>query len=83
MNDWERYEQGCQSPFKLVWRIAPEVYLEALVVMVKGLEKSGRCRTGHDRKSFFSKLNDCWQAGVQSQQLSFLVKSRRGWVTVE
>ena len=39
--------------------MAPEVYLEVSVAMVKGLEKSGRCRTGHDRKSFFSKSNDC------------------------
>ena len=55
-----------------------EAYLEASVVMVKGLEKSGRHRMGHDRKSFFKLLNDCWQAGVQSHQLSYLVRSRRG-----
>ena len=60
-----------------VWRrMTPEAYLEVLVVMVKGLKKSGRWRTGCDRKSFFSESNDCWQVGVQSQQLSFLVRSK-------
>ena len=44
----------------------------------KGLKKSRRWRMGHDKKSFFSMSNDCWQAGVQSQQLSFLVQSKRG-----
>ena len=39
--------------------MVPKVYLETSVAMVKGLEKSGRWRTGHDRKSFFSELNDC------------------------
>ena len=62
------YEQGCQSPLESVWRrMAPEVYLEASVVMVKGLVKSERYRTGHDKKSFLSESNDCWQVGVQSQ----------------
>ena len=52
---------------ELVWRmIALEAYLEASVVMVKGLEKSERCRMGHDRKCFFSKSKDCWQVRVQS-----------------
>ena len=58
--------------------MAPEAYFEVLVVTVKGLVKSGRCRMGHDRKSFFSKSNDCWQAGVQSQWMSFLVRSMGG-----
>ena len=73
MNDWEGYEQGCQSSLESVWRrIASKAYLEASVAMAKGLEKSGRWRTKHDRKSFFSKSNNCWQAEVQSQRLSFL-----------
>ena len=84
MNNWERYEQGCQSLLELVWRrIAPETYLKALVVMVNGLEKLGRCKTGQDKKSFFSELNDYWQVDVQSQQLSFFMRSRRGQVIVE
>ena len=58
--------------------MAPEVYLETSVAMAKGLEKSGRWRMGQERKSFFSESNDCWQVGVQSQRLSFFVKSRRG-----
>ena len=36
--------------------MASEAYLEALVAMVKGLEKSGRWRTGHERKSFFEQV---------------------------
>ena len=39
--------------------MAPEVYLEVSVAMAKGLVKSGRWKTGHDRKSFFSKSKDC------------------------
>ena len=39
--------------------MAPEAYFEALVVITKGLEKSGRWRTGYDRKSLFSSLKDC------------------------
>ena len=47
-------------PFESVWRrMVPEVYFEASVAMAKGLVKSGRWRTGHDRKSFFSSLKDC------------------------
>ena len=43
MKDWERYEQECQLLLELVWRrIAPEVYFEVLMVIVKGLEKLGR-----------------------------------------
>ena len=61
----------------------PEAYLKASVTMAKGLAKSGRCKIGCDRKSFFSELNDCWQVGVQSQQLSFFMRSRRGWAMVE
>ena len=55
-----------------------KAYFEVSVAMVKGLEKSERWRTRHDRMSFFSKSNDCWQAGIQFQQLSFLVRSGRG-----
>ena len=36
-----------------------EAYLEASMAIAKGLAKSGRWRTGCDRKSFFSELNDC------------------------
>ena len=55
-SDWSVW---CQSPLILVWRrMVPEAYFEALVVMAKGLEKSERWRTGHDRKSFFSSLKD-------------------------
>ena len=69
---------------ELVWRrMAPEAYFEVSVVMAKGLEKSGGWRTGRNRKSFFSELNNCWQVEVQSQQLSFLMRSRRRQVTVE
>ena len=53
------------------------------MAMAKGLEKSGRWRMGRDRKSFFKSLNDCWQAGVQSHQLSILVRSRSGQAAVE
>ena len=60
-----------------------KAYFDVSVVIVKGLEESGRWRAGHDRKSFFKSLNNHWQAGVQSHQLSFLVRSRRGQVTVE
>ena len=60
MKDCERYEQRCQSPLVSVWRrMAPEVYFEVSVAMVKGLAKSGRWRTGWDKKSFFSSLKDC------------------------
>ena len=59
------------------------VYLEVSVAIANGLEKSGRWRTGHDRKSCFSSSKDCWHMRVQSHQLSYLVRSRRGWVTVE
>ena len=42
-----------------VWRrMAPEAYFEASVAMTKDLEKSGRWRTGRDKKSFFKSLND-------------------------
>ena len=60
MNDCERYEQGCQSPLESVWRrIVPEAYFEASVAMAKGLAKSGRWRTGRERKSLFSASKDC------------------------
>ena len=39
--------------------MVPEAYLEALVVMMNGLEKSGRWRTEQERKSFFSLSKDC------------------------
>ena len=71
-------------PFESVWRrIAPEAYFEVSVAMANSLEKSGRWRMEQERKSFLSLLKDCWQAGVQSHQLSFLVRSRRGQATVE
>ena len=59
-----------------------EAYLEVSMVIVNGFEKSERWRMGCERKSFFSELNDCWQVGVQSYLLSFLIKSRSGWATV-
>ena len=61
----------------------PEVYFEASVAMVNSFEKSGRSRMGQERKSFLSSSKDYWQVGVQSQQLSFLVRLSRGQVTVE
>ena len=38
--------------------MAPEAYFEVSVAMMKGLEKSGRWRTGCERKSSFSSLKD-------------------------
>ena len=38
--------------------MASEAYFETSVAMVKGFVKSGRWRTGQDRKSFFSPLKD-------------------------
>ena len=39
--------------------MVPEAYLEASVAIAKGLVKSGKCRMGRNRKSFFSKSKDC------------------------
>ena len=63
--------------------MASEAYFEALVATAKGFEKLRRWRMGQERKSFFNSSKDCWQVEVQSQQVSFLVRSRRGWATVE
>ena len=47
-------------PLESVWRrMALKAYFEASVAMVKGLEKSGRWRTGCERKSLFSLSKDC------------------------
>ena len=67
-----------------VWRrIAPEEYFEALVMIANGLVKSGSWRTGFDKNSHFKLLKDACVLAVQSQQWSFLVRSRMGWATVE
>ena len=58
----------------LVWRrIAPEAYLEALVMTVKGTVRPGRWRMAFDRK----------EVGDQFQGRFFLVRSIRGLATLE
>ena len=61
----------------------PEVYLEASVAMTKGEARSGRWRTGFDRKRVLRVLNEVWQAGDQFQGRFFLMRSMRGRVTLE
>ena len=57
--------------------------MEALVVIVKGLEVSGRWRTGLVRKQIFSLLKAFWQELFQFYGVSFLVRSRRGHAILE
>ena len=61
----------------------PDMYLEASVVMVKGLEVSGRWRMCLVRKQFFSLLKVFWQELFQFHGASFLVRLRRGCVMSE
>ena len=61
----------------------PDAYLEASVVMAKGLEVSGRWRMGLVRKQFFSLLKAFWQELFQFHRVSFLVKLRRGRAMLE
>ena len=69
-------ELACRS-------MPPDVCLEASVAMVKGLEVSGRWRTGLVRQQFFSLLKAFWQELFQFHGVSFLVKSRRGQAMLE
>ena len=67
-----------------VWRrIAPEAYFEVSVVIVNGLAKLGSWRMGFDRNSCFKLLKDACISAVQSQQWSFLMRSRRRQAMME
>ena len=63
--------------------MAPEANLDASVVMAKGKERLDRWRMGLDRNSDFKESNADWHWGVQCQARFFLVKSIRGWATLE
>ena len=63
--------------------MVPEVFVEASVVTVKGVARSGRWRMVLDRKRDLRVLDEVWQAGDQFQGRLFLVRSIRGWVTLE
>ena len=42
-------------PFESVWRrMAPDAYLDTSMVIAKGEERSGMCRTGCERKRCLS-----------------------------
>jgi len=51
--------------------------------MAKGAERSGRWRTGFDRKRDLRVLKDVWQVGVQFHWRFFLVRLIRGQATLE
>ena len=57
--------------------------MEASVAMAKGAERSGRWRTGFDRKRDLRVLKDVWQVGVQFHWRFFLVRLIRGQATLE
>jgi len=59
-------------------RKAPMPEAEASVSMVKGLEKSGRAKTGADANACFSVSKACWCCGFHEKMLSFFSKSVSG-----
>ena len=63
--------------------MAPEASLDALVAIANGFEKLESWRMGFDRNNHLRLSKDICASGVQSQWWSFLVRLRRGWVTVE
>ena len=63
--------------------MALDAYLDALVAIAKGEERSGICRTGCERKRCLRRLKACCWEGVQFQGRFFLVRSMRGRVMVE
>ena len=63
--------------------MAPDVYLDTSVVIAKGEERSGMCKTGCERKRCLSWSKACCWEGVQFQGRFFLVRSMRGRAMVE
>ena len=57
--------------------MALEAYLEASIAMVKGAVRSGRWRTGFDKKRDLRVSNEVWHVGNQFQGRFFLVRSIR------
>ena len=69
---------------KSVWRrMVLEAYFKASVVIANGLMKLGSWKMDLDRNNCFRLSKDACASVIQSQQWSFLIRSRRGWAMVE